>query len=142
MPIKLRPLEKIMEKWSTRAAAAVTDYVEGIASPKVPWSQGALAAKDAWRQGVTDAAGRDAYAKGVTKAGDAKWLRKAQEFGPARYPDGVAKTKEDYRTGFSPFYDALAKVELPPRRARGDPTNIERVKTIVATMRKVKTGAS
>jgi hypothetical protein len=138
MPIKLRPLEKITDKWSTRAAAAVTDYAEGLVSPKVPWSQAATAAKDAWRQGVTDAAGRDAFAKGVARAGDAKWLKKAQEFGPARYPDGVSKTKDDYKGGFAPFYDALSKVELPPRRARGDPANVERVKTIITAMRSTK----
>jgi hypothetical protein len=138
MPIKLRPLEKITDKWSTRAAAAVTDYAEGIANPKVPWSQAAVAAKDAWRQGVTDAAGRDAFAKGVARAGDAKWLKKAQEFGPTRYPDGVSKTKDDYKNGFAPFYDALTKVELPARRARGDPANVERVKAIMTAMRSTK----
>lgn len=141
MPIKLRPLEKITEKWTTRASGATTEYSEGLAAPKVPWSAAAIAAKEAWRQGVTDAAGRDAFAKGVAKAGDAKWFKKASELGTRRFSEGVTAAKEDYKGGFSPYYDALTKIELPPRRARGDPANVERVKAIMTTLRSIKTGA-
>jgi len=142
MPLKLRPLEKIVEKWRGRASAAGPDYAEGIASPKVPWSAAATAAKEAWRQGITDAAGRDAYAKGVAKAGDAKWLKKASELGARRFPEGVSAAVDDYKGGFSPFYDTLTKIELPPRRARGDPANVERVKTIMQALRQKKLEAT
>jgi hypothetical protein len=141
MPIKLRPLDQIVTKWNTRASGAGPDYQAGIAAPRTPWSQAALAAKDAWRAGITDAAGRDAFAKGVAKVGDAKWLRKASELGVQRYPQGVTAAKDDYKNGFAPFYDALSKIDLPPRGARGDPKNIERVRTIVQTLRSIKTSA-
>lgn len=141
MPIKLKPLEKIVDKWSTRASGAAADYASGITMPKQPWSAAATAAKDAWRTGVTDAAGRDAYAKGVAKAGDAKWLKKASEIGARRYPEGVTAAKDDYKGGFAPVYDTLSKVELPVRGPRGDPKNIERVRTIVQALRQLKTGA-
>lgn len=140
MPLKLRPLDQIKDKWTRRATAAGPDYQAGIAAPRQPWSQAAIAAKAAWQQGVTDAAGRDAFAKGVAKAGDAKWLKKATELGVARYPEGVSKAVEEYKAGFTPFYDALSKLELPARGARGDPRNIERVKTIVQALRAIKTG--
>ncbi len=57
MPIPLRPLEKVVEKWSGRATAAAPDYSAGVAAPKKDWATYATAAKDAWRAGVTDAAG-------------------------------------------------------------------------------------
>jgi hypothetical protein len=38
-------------------------------------------------------------------------------------------------------YDTLTKVELPVRGPRGDPKNIERVRTIVQALRALKTGA-
>jgi len=124
----------------TRAAAATTDYTEGVLSPRTPWSQAAAAAKEAWRAGITEAAGRDAYAKGVIKAGDAKWLKKAVELGSRRFTEGVSVATEDYKSGFTPYYDALSKLELPPRGPRGDPKNLDRVRAIVQTLRNVKTG--
>jgi hypothetical protein len=140
MPIKLRPLDQTKDKWSRRATAAGPDYQAGLASPKQPWSQAAIAAKGAWQAGVTDAAGRDAYAKGVAKAGDAKWLKKATELGVRRYPEGVSAAVEDYKAGFAPYYEALSKIDLPPRGARGDPKNIERVRVIMQTLRSIKVG--
>ena len=141
MPIKLKPLDKIVEKWTTRATGAAADYAAGLTMPKQPWSAAAVAAKDAWRTGVTDAAGRDAYAKGVTKVGDAKWLRKASEIGVRRYPDGVSAAKDDYKTGFAPVYETETKLDLPPRGPRGDPKNIERVRIVMTALRQLKTSA-
>lgn len=138
MPLKLKPLEKIVDKWKTRASGATADYSEGIMSPRTPWSQGAVAAKEAWRAGVTDAAGRDAYAKGVVKAGDAKWLKKASELGARRFSEGVTVATDDYKTGFAAYYDTLTKLELPPRGPRGDPKNVERVRTIMTALRSKK----
>jgi len=59
MPLKLRPLDQITDKWERRASGAVPDYQAGLASPRQSWSQAAIAAKGAWQQGVTEAAGRE-----------------------------------------------------------------------------------
>jgi len=142
MVIKLKPIDKIVEYWRSGATAAGPKYSEGLTMPKTPWSQAAMAAKEAWRQGITDAAGRDAYSKGVAKAGDAKWLKRASEVGARRFPEGVSAAVDDYRNGFAPFYDTLSKIDLPARRARGDPANIERVKTVVQALRNTKLSLS
>ena len=136
--LKLRPLDQIVDKWNRRASAAGPDYQAGIQAPRTPWSQGALSAKEAWKQAVTDAASKDLFAKGVAKAGDAKWATKALSVGVRRYPEGVAAAKDDYKNNFAPFYDALGKVALPARAPRGDPRNLERVKAIVNAMRQTK----
>jgi len=141
MPISLRPLDKIVEKWKNRATAAGPDYTFGVQNPLNDWATQAQAAADAWRAGVTDAAGRDAYRKGVARTGTQKWQRKAVELGSRRYPEGVAAGAQDYKAEFAPYYDALSKIELPPRGARGDPKNLERVRVIMQTLRAVKTGA-
>ncbi len=139
MPIPVRPLDKVVEKWSSRATAAAPDYSAGVSAPRKDWAAAATAAKSAWQAGVTDAAGRDAFAKGVAKAGTAKWQKKAVELGTRRYPEGVGVAKDDFKGGFAPYYDALSKIDLPPRGARGDPKNLERVRTIMQTLRSVKT---
>ena len=136
--LKLRPLDLVVDKWNRRATAAGPDYQAGIQAPRVPWSQGAIAASPAWNQAVTNAASKDLFAKGVAKAGDAKWLNKALSLGARRYPEGVTAAKDDYKNNFASFYDALGKVALPARAPRGDPRNLERVKAIVQTMRQTK----
>jgi hypothetical protein len=127
-----------VDKWSRRATAAGPDYQAGIQAPRVPWSQGAIAASPAWKQAVADAASKDLFAKGVAKAGDAKWATKALNLGARRYPEGVSAAAPDYKSNFAPFYDALGKVSLPARAPRGDPRNLERVKAIVTAMRQTK----
>jgi len=141
MPIPLRPLEKVVEKWRGKTTAASSDYVAGVQAPKYDWQAQSLAAKDAWKAGVTDAAGRGAFEKGVAKKGTAFWQKRTLDLGPGRFTDGVTKSVDVYKGEFASFYDALGKIELPARGARGDPKNLERVRTIMETMRKVKTSA-
>jgi hypothetical protein len=138
MPIPLRPLDQIRTKWKNRASAAAPDYTSGVSAPLRDWATNAAAAAPAWKAGVTDAAGRNAFEKGVKRAGTAKWQTKAKELGSRRYPEGVAVAEPDYEAGFKPYYEALSKIDLPPRGPRGDPRNYERVKTIGDTLRKVK----
>jgi hypothetical protein len=44
------------------------------------------------------------------------------------------EARENYKSGFEPYYKALENVELPPKR-KGDPANLERVHTIMNVMR-------
>jgi len=129
-------------EWKNRATSAAPDYQFGVSNPLNDWQANALAAKDAWRAGVTDAAGRDAYAKGVAKKPTAFWQKRTLDLGVARYPDGVSKSVDVYESEWKPYYDALSKIELPPRGARGDPKNLERVRVIVTTLRSVKTAGA
>jgi len=137
--VTLRPLDKIVDKWKNRAAAAAGDYQFGVQNPLKDWATNASAAKDAWVGGVQDAAARGAYEKGVRKAGTEKWQRKAVQLGAPRYTQGVQVADVDYKEGFGPYYDALTRLTLPPRGPRGDPRNLERVRVIVEALRKVKT---
>lgn len=45
------------------------------------------------------------------------------------------EARENYKSGFEPYYEALENVELPPKRFKGDPANLERVHTIMNVMR-------
>ncbi|RLE36930.1 hypothetical protein DRJ17_07610 [Candidatus Woesearchaeota archaeon] len=137
--VSLRPLEKIIEKWKNRAVAAQGDYQFGIQNPLKDWATNAAAAQDAWAAGVQDAISRGAFGKGVKKVGTEKWQRKAMQLGAPRYAQGVQASDVDYRAGFEPYYEALSRLTLPPRGPRGDPRNLERVRIIMETLRKIKT---
>lgn len=142
MAIKLKPIADVAAKWARRASAAGPDYEAGIRAPKEDWATAAKNAEAAFEAGIQDAISRKAFGKGVSKAGTEKWSRKALAVGPARYGPGVTAAQPDYASEFGPFRDALERIVLPARGRRGDPANIERVRTIATALHSQKTGGS
>ena len=45
---------------------------------------------------------------------------------------------DEYAKGFAPYHDVIEKTELPPRYAKGDERNYERVKAIGQALHKAK----
>lgn len=131
---------KTAAKWSRVSAQRGQDYQEGVAAPRVPWAAASAAANDRYKQGVMDAAQRNAFAKGVQAAGDQRWQSKSVAKGPGRYAEGVQLSGPDYATGVQPYLDTINSTALPPRYPRGDPRNVDRVKVLAAALRKRKTG--
>lgn len=127
----IRSVDSIASKWAEVTPLRAGDYAAGIANPRRSWAAATKAAESAYEAGVTKAIGRKAFGKGVTKAGDEKWSRKASVNGVRNWGPGVAEAKGDYATGFAPYHAAIAAVQLPPRYARRDPRNLERVKAVV-----------
>lgn len=127
----IRPIEQIAKKWAEVTPMRSESYAEGIANPRRSWAAGAKAAESSYEDGVRAAIGRKAFGKGVAKAGDAKWSRKALVNGTRNWGPGVAEAQGDYLAGFAPYRDAIAAVKLSPRYARRDPRNIKRVTDVV-----------
>ena len=127
----IRSVDQIASKWASVTPMRSEDYALGIMNPRRSWAAATKAAEPAYQDGVTKAIGRKAFGKGVTKAGDEKWQRKAQTRGVANWGPGVAEAKGDYAAGFAPYQAAIAAVTLPPRYARRDPRNLARVKAVV-----------
>lgn len=129
--IPIKSIDTIASKWSSVTPMRSADYAAGIASPRRPWAAATAAAESAYEGGVQKAITRKAFGKGVKKAGDAKWQRKASTRGVANWGPGVAEARGDYSAGFAPYRDAIANTTLPPRYARRDPRNMARVKAVV-----------
>ena len=142
MPIPLRPLDYIKQKYATRATAAAGDFQFGVQNPLRDWATNAAAAEGAWRDGVQDAIARGAFGKGVKAAGTQFWQARTLTLGVPRYTQGVQASVDLYADRFKPYYEALSRVTLPPRGKRGDPRNLERVRVIIEALRRVKTGGS
>ena len=83
---------------------------------------------------MTAAIQGDRVIKGVNNAGTARWSEGAITKGVARFGPGVALAQSRYESGFAPYHQAIASLTLPPRFARRDPRNLERVKAVVAAM--------
>lgn len=127
----IRSVDQIANKWAEVTPMRSADYAAGIASPRRSWAAATKAAEASYEGGVTKAIGRKAFGKGVAKAGDEKWSRKASTRGVANWGPGVADAKGDYAAGFAPYHAAIAATTLPPRYPRRDPRNLARVKAIV-----------
>lgn len=127
----IRSAAEIANKWATVTPMRSGDYAFGIANPRTSWKTATMAAEGAYQDGVTKAMAAKSFGKGVSKAGDEKWQRKASTNGVARWGPGVQEAKGDYEAGFAPYREAIYNCKLPPRYARRDPRNLARVKAIV-----------
>jgi len=123
----IRPIDVIARKWATVTPQRAPDYEFGINNPRTDWAEQTRAANDAWKAGVQQAAAQDRFAKGVARAGTSKWQANALSKGVQRWGPGVQLALDDYQTAFAPFVEAFARATLPPRFARRDPRNLERV---------------
>ncbi|MBA7495639.1 hypothetical protein ES702_06228 [subsurface metagenome] len=128
---EIKSLSDIRDKWTRVTPMRTEDYKLGIQNPRRDWADETLAGKGNWKAGVDAAAAKDLFAKGVQKAGTAKWREHALKKGPGRFAEGVYIAGPDYEDGFKPFHEAIARVDLGPRFPKRDPRNLERVKKIV-----------
>jgi len=136
--VKVKSLEEIRKKWIDVTPGRASYYEAGIRNPREDWASQTAAAEDAYVQGVQEAITQGRFAKGVRKTGTEGWQRKALNVGVRRWPEGVRAAADDYASGFAPFRDVLERLTLPERRAKGDPANIERVRTIANALHKKK----
>lgn len=135
----VKPISEIVDKWKRRAGAAGQDYAAGVSRPRRSWAQATNDAAEAQAAGVQQAISEGRFQKGVQAAGDAKWARKAQQVGAARFGSGVAAASQDYQQGFAPFASVIEGITLPPRGPKGDPRNYERTALIGQALHDAKT---
>jgi hypothetical protein len=127
------------DKWVRRAGAAAQDYRAGVQNPRTSWQEATLDAEEAQAAGVQEAIADGRFAKGVAAAGNQKWQSKAASKGADRFGPGVQAGKSDYERGFAPYQSVLSGLTLPPRGAKGDPRNLERVRAVAEALREAKT---
>ncbi|MEM4431107.1 MAG: hypothetical protein QXM08_08070 [Thermofilaceae archaeon] len=132
MPIVMRSLDEIAEKWRRRCLAATGDYAKGVVAPRRPWREQTLASADKWARRVLEAAAENTYARSVAATPSEYWRSKALTTGVTRYTEGVNRSVRVYEA-FKP----LSELVPPPRAPRGDPRNLERVLAVVKALKRV-----
>jgi len=138
--IRIKSTAEIAKKFVNRASLAGSDYTDGVKAGAADWEANTKASEDNYKAGVTAAAAEGRFGRGVAAAGAAKYLRKASELGAQRYPTGVAAAESDYSKGVQPHLDAMKSLDLPPRRPKGDPANMQRANIVAAKNRAIKLG--
>ena len=95
----------------------------------------------AYQQGLQEAIAKDLRRSGIRGVTTRGLQQAIRDKGAARWGPGVRLGQSKYQTNFAPFRDVIERTALPPRRARGDPANIERVTAIAVALHNAKVGA-
>ena len=141
MAIQVKDTATVAAKFATRAAAASTDYANGVANAGPKWQAQSLAAEQNYRQGVTDAAGKGRYSAGIQKHGSTKYQKNATTLGPQRYGPGVQNAQGAYQAGVDPYLNVIKGLDLPARGPKGSPQNQARANAVAVALRKAKVGS-
>lgn len=136
----IRSIDVISKKWASVTPMRTEDYRAGIENPRKDWGTSTAASEGAYEAGVTQAIAKKKFGKGVKAAGTQTWQQGAISKGTTRWGPGVAMAGPKYAQGFAPYRDAIERVTLPPRYARRDPRNLERVKAVVMALIAAKEG--
>ena len=131
----IKGLTDIGGKWERRAVVAGADYTQGVQNPRAPWAESAVKAEDNYKAGVTTAAARGAFGKGVKAAGNTKWQTMSTQKGPGRFAEGVSIARPDWEKGYQPYHSVISSLTLPARGVRGSPANLQRVATVATALR-------
>ena len=128
--IKIKPIDQITSRWVAGVRGATAAYQFGVSNPIRDWADATVAGANAWYQGIQAAHAAGRFPGGVRAAGTVKWKNRTLTKGVQMWPVAVAAAEADYRVGFAPFREAIASGTLPPRYAKRDPRNLERVAAI------------
>lgn len=134
----IRSIEHIAKKWADVTPGRTADYEAGVQNPRRDWGVATAAAEGAYEMGVQQAIAKKRFGKGVKLAGSETWQRGAIEKGTQRWGPGVALAQDKYGRNFAPYRDAIERATLPPRYAKRDPRNLERVKAVVNALTAAK----
>src|SRR5262245_56794606 len=142
MPIRIKDLGSLGQKFVQRAGAATTDYTEGVKNAGPDWESKTKAAAPTWKQAMTEVVGTNRYEQGVSDAGSQKFTARASTLGAQRYAPGVQAAAPDWAKGFAPYHQALQGMDLPPRAPRGSPQNSQISQAVSQRLAAIKRGKS
>ena len=141
MPTPVVPsIGAVASKWRRRVEGASDDYRDGVKTKGARWQAAAEAGAGSYKTAISAGDIQQRYSTGVTKAGGAKYQRRAVAVGPDRYAQAAPVAEPDFSAGMAPVLAAIASVDLPPRGPRGSATNYNRVKPIGDALSKLRTG--
>lgn len=142
MSIKtLKDAGSYAQKYSTRAGAAVNDYVAGV-NGATGQAAAAAAAADKWQQGVSAASAKAAFVNNVNAAGDSAWKAGVASKGQARYAGGVQAGMNKWASKVGKYFAVLKGLSLPPRGLRGSAQNTQISALVATALHNAKTGGA
>ncbi|OLC20193.1 MAG: hypothetical protein AUH33_04170 [Chloroflexi bacterium 13_1_40CM_68_21] len=133
------PLASVAAKWRRRVEGASEDFKLGVQQKGGRWQAATDAASSSFKTAVSAGDIEARFKAGVSKAGNAKYQRRATTVGPDRYAAAAPVAEPDFSAGIGPFLAAIGSVDLPARGPRGAAQNYNRVKPIGDALNKLRT---
>lgn len=140
MAVAIKSASEIAAKWARVTPQRTADYQQGVTNPSKDWKTETKASESRYEAGVAAAITKKRFGKGVDAAGTSKWQEKAIEKGTVRWGPGVQVAQSDMASGFEPFRNVIAGLNLPQKYPKGDPRNIQRVAAIAKALHDKKVG--
>jgi hypothetical protein len=135
---KVPDLARVSAKWSQNAGNATSTYTDGVQNPKEDWKTATLAAKENYKAGVQKSITDDRFSKGVNRTSTDKQIQASVQKGSERFSAGIALAGPDFEAGMAPVLAVIASTNLPPRKPKGDASNIQRVAALAAAQHAAK----
>ncbi len=137
MPIPIRPVSVLQDKFVKRAEAAAPDYKIGVQTTERSQSGLAIAAADRWQQAVSAPAALARFKSDLAKAGDEKWRANSVTKGAdqGRYAGGVRIAGPAWASGVAPVLAAIGALTLT-RGLRRSAQNFQNVQIVADTAAK------
>ncbi len=128
--LKVKPIDASTVKWEERARTASGEYAANAEAAAGEWATNTARAADTYGMAIAAPGIKTRFAKGVARAGAAKYARKITAVGADRFAPGVAAATTDYKAGAEPYFSTLSALTLTARKPRGDPANYHRVEQV------------
>ena len=135
--VDTKSLEATRKKWEGAIGRVPAAYAEGIAGARDVIAK-SIAAEDLFAERMQAAIASKRRATKLAEVSDEDWRRASREKGAARIGPGMSASKDKFAKGMARVLETIQGVTLPPRVS--DPiANVDnRVKPIVAALRKLK----
>jgi len=137
----IKSMADISKKWTTVTPGRSSDYQDGVTNPRKSWAANTKSSEANYEAGVQASIAKKSFGKGVDATGDAGWKAGATTKGVTRWGPGVAMSGDKYSKGYTPYQAELASLTLPPKGAKGDPRNYQRVQAVGDALHALKVGA-
>jgi hypothetical protein len=135
---KVPDLARVAAKWQTNAGNASPAYADGVQNPKEDWQRSTLAAAENYKAATSKSIAEGRFQKGVQRTSTESQIQASVQKGTARFSQGVTLGGPDFAAGIEPVLQVIATTQLPPRKPKGDPSNIQRVGALAAAQHAAK----
>jgi len=128
--VATKPLNVVVQKWTTNAGAAGQSYTQGVQNTQKDWAGLTEASGPNYVAGVQQAIANNRFQNGVAKVGTAAWKAASVTVGGPRYPGGIQAGAPKYQAIMGAVLQVIQGVTLPARGPTGSPANLQRVGAI------------
>lgn len=135
---KVPDIARVAAKWSQNAGNATGSYTEGVQNPKEDWQRATLAGAENYKAATQKSIAEGRFAKGVQRTSTDKQIQNSVQKGSERFSQGIALAGPDFQAGMEPVLQVIAATNLPPKKPKGDPSNIQRVAALAAAQHAAK----